>query len=322
MSRFGGWKGVCIQFSECLHVTALPGTNPEALGKKSLVHWQCRLPQSLRRKGAAIALWVAECYFLLLWNGFSNSWMVREFFRIWAHYMWCYRKTSPTCFPAQSISFLDYPSDQSFSKFHITLTSCIWHHSSFGEKETVLLQLKDRTSGSSNQANQTLSTWCILHLHCCLFLLPKTSEISLLCGKSESIIYKSGVTVPFVFISLFSEASSCDKIEATWSWGNWESVSVSLPVLFPMVRNQYLGCCLHTYIGSLVKTRKHRPTARPPWILQPLYFLFCLLPSLIDFFFFLLNLSSVKRGFFCSLLHLRLHSLPSFVCIFCLFYYR
>lgn len=182
--------------------------------------------------------------------------------------------------------------------------------------------VKDRTSGSSNQANQTLSTWCILHLHCCLFLLPKTSEISLLCGKSESIIYKSEVTVPFVFISLFSEASSCDKIEGTWSWGNWESVSVSLPVLFPMVRNQYLGCCLHTYIGSLVKTRKHRPTARPPWILQPLYFLFCLLPSLIDFFFFLLNLSSVKRGFFCSLLHLRLHSLPSFVCIFCLFYYR
>lgn len=39
---------------------------------------------------------------------------------------------------------LDYPSDQPFSKFHVMLTSCIWHHSSFGKKETVLLQLSQR----------------------------------------------------------------------------------------------------------------------------------------------------------------------------------
>lgn len=112
--------------------------------KKHLVHWQCRLPQGLRRKSAPIVLLVAEHYSLLLWGGFSNSWIVREFSRIWAHYIWYYRKPSPTCSPAQSSSFLDYPSNQSFSKFHVMLTSCIWHHSSFGKKETVLLKLSQR----------------------------------------------------------------------------------------------------------------------------------------------------------------------------------
>lgn len=211
--------------------------------------------------------------------------------------MWCYRKTSPTCFPARSISFLDYPSDQSFSKFHTMLTSCIWHHSSFGEKETVLLQLKDRTSGSSSQASQTLSTWCILHLHCSLFLLllPKTSETSLLRGKCESIIYKSGVTVPFVFISLFSEASPCDKIERTWSWANWELVLASLAVLFPMVRNQYLGWYLHThwFLGEDKEAQTHcKATLNFTTLLFPLQ------PSLIDFFFFLLNLIPCEKSFF------------------------
>lgn len=142
--------------------------------KKNLVHWQCRLPQDLRRKGAAIALLVAQCYSLLLWGDFSNSWMVREFFRIWAHYTWYYRKPSPTCFPAQSSSFLDYPSNQSFSKFHVMLTSCICHHSYLVKNKLCCCSsVKDRTSGSSSQANQTISTGCILHLHhhCSLFLL-------------------------------------------------------------------------------------------------------------------------------------------------------
>lgn len=188
MNRFGGWKGVHTSFSECHHVTGLCDVNPKAPGKKHLVHWQCRLPQGLRRKGAPIVLLVAEHYSLLLWGGFSNSWMVREFSRIWAHYIWYYRKPSPTCSPAQSSSFLDYPSNQSFSKFHVMLTSCIWHHSSFGKKKLCCCSsVKDRTSGSSSQANQTLSTWCIPHLHhhCSLFLLrlSKTSETSLLCER-------------------------------------------------------------------------------------------------------------------------------------------
>lgn len=215
MSRFWGWKCVHTQFSECLHVTALPGVDPEAPGKNILSTGSADFKVSEGRRlllPCGQLLFTALGCFQQLMNG------ERVFQNLSPLHVILQKSHLPLAFQHNSAASLITHQISNLANF----MSC-WPAASgitahlVKNKLCCCSSVKDRTSGSSSQANQTLSRWCILHLHhhCSLFLLllPKTSETSLLRGETESMIYKLGVTVQFVLISRFSKASSCDKRE-------------------------------------------------------------------------------------------------------------